>query len=707
MKKNLLLILTLFAAFIMSAPVFGQVAASETLKLGNYDNQKRDGGSWDGFNLQNAPVIFTYNHSGSQILYRPNQLEAMKGKQITSMSFKCFPENCYIDDYKSTMKLYLQEVDNLNFHYDEVGEYYEWIKYEKDNVTATLEFTGDFLTAYENDIEVTFDLSANPYTYSGKTLVATLVNDAPTCIEGSQGAVRFYWIDNINGDSWSSFVFASDDITFEENQAKNNAVKPLENEDKWINAPAVKFEYATLKPTIFSGGEGSSEKPYLISKIQDLSQMDEWTNAGKTAGVYFKLTKDLTEEPFTGIIGSKGGNFRGHFDGENHSVLLNINLPDSSYVGMFGCILGGSLRNLVVTGDVIGDMYVGGALGEAANGAIIENVVNCANISGNYSIGGVIGFIAQQTDAPICRITQCANYGNIIGIGNNYMTIGGVIGDMSGVDGNSVQRIANYGHIKSDSKYAGGLIGNARPVEKIYYGLSLGTYSANTIMGCIGRTQSSTLGKLYYDKQYQENPKANPLQAKTTTELTGDALKTLEDGKAFPEEFWMYADYMYPRLKINGFENTPTAILYASPIILESDNSLSNITNPFAVSIDNNIVWTSMDGCVEFKGGKAYPVALGEDIIVATLGDISREIKVTVTAVSSVEDAAATQNTVTAENGAIVLNLVKDADAAVFDVAGKVCVQETLPEGICNIKVANGVYIVKIGDETYKVCVQS
>lgn len=705
MKKNLLLILSLFAAFLMTVPAFGQTEGAQNLVLGNYDNQKREGGSWDGFNMQNAPVIFTYNHSGSQVLYRPAQLEAMKGKQITSMSFKCYPEGCYVDGYKSTMKLYVQEMDSQDFYYDEVGEYYEWVKFDKNDVAATLDFTGNFLTAYEDDIEITFDLSAKPFNYTGKTLVVTIVNDAPVCIGGDQGAIRFYWIDSQKEDKWGSFVFASDDITFEENQAKNNAVKPLENEDKWKNVPAVKFAYTEPKLTAFSGGEGTAANPYLISKIQDLQQMDEWTNLGKTADTYFKLTKDLTEEPFTSIIGSKGGNFRGHFDGDNHTVLMNVNLPDSSYVGMFGCVLGGSLRNLVVSGEITGDMFVGGPMGEAANGAVVENVVNCANVSGSSFVGGVIGQVVQQNDAPTCSVSRCVNYGTVTGTG--YMSIGGVIGDVSGVDGNSVLLIANYGLLKATSKYSGGLAGNVRPADRLYYGLSLGTYSSTKSQGCFGNCKSSTVGNIFFDKQYLDNPKANPLQARTTSDLVGDVLQNYEKGNVFPEADWLFAKNMYPRLKVNGFENTPTAVLYATPVMLAADNTLQNISKEFTVVTDNSVVWTSKNGNIEIAGSKATPVKVGEDILVATLGTISREIKVNVTAVAGVENAVAgAQNTVTTVAGAIVLNLAENAQVAVFDITGKVCVNADFAEGVSTIELANGVYIVKIGNKAHKVCVR-
>ena len=214
-----------------------------TITLGHFDDMDTEG-SWDGFNLQNAPVIFTYAHSGSQVMYTAEQLADMKDKQITSMTFKCFNEGCYDETYTSNMKLYIQEIDEAQFPYDEVSELYSWINFDENNAVAEMEFTTSPLDAYINstDIEIKFNLST-PYVYTGKTLVVTVINDSETCIDSSNGALRFYWIDSVKEDPWKSFVFASDKITFLENQAKDNVLKGMDNEDKWKNAPAVQIAY--------------------------------------------------------------------------------------------------------------------------------------------------------------------------------------------------------------------------------------------------------------------------------------------------------------------------------------------------------------------------------------------------------------------------------------------------------------------------------
>ena len=674
--------------------------------LGHFEDGDHNA-AWDGFNLQNAPVIMAYGHSGSQVLYQPEQLADMKGKEITSMSFKCFSEDCYKDGYTSTMKLYLQEIDNKEFVYDETSELYYWYEFDENDVASTLEFTGDFLTAYGEDMEIKFDLSKKPFVYTGKTLLVTVVNDAPECIDPSEGTIRFYWVDSQNGDPWKSFVYASDDTDFITNQNKNLALKAIENEDKWKNAPAVQFVYqdASEQPippaaSDFSGGEGSMEKPYLISNVEDLSEMNVWTNEGKTTGVYFKLTNDI-EDAFTEFIGTQA-NFKGHFDGDYHCVNLDINQPEMDYVGLFGCIEGGSLKNLQVKGNVVGRYYVGGPAGQIALGTTVENVINYSNVTANMFGGGVTGQIISMDGAPACVLSQCANYGTVI---STYAG-GGIIGDCGQQVGNVIERIANYGHVDCP-KYTGGLIGNARAYDQIYFGLNFGTAESEKVQGCIGNTKSSTYGDLYFDKQMFNRPDDNSTQAKYTSDLIGSSMKSTETGNGFSEEYWLYTENLYPRLKMNGMENSDMCVLYATPVMLTDDNTLDFIDNPFTVVTENGVKWSSKNGNITFEGNTATPVIKGEDVLTATLNGCTRKIKVYVdivdTGINDMQESAT--NTVTAHSGYVIFNLAENAMVEVMEISGNIVMMENLAAGHHSFELPAGIYIVRVNNETDKICV--
>ena len=212
------------------------------LTLGEWNGEQADDTAYDGFNTQNSPLIFTYRHSGSQTIYLPEQLKNIKDKQITSISFKCFAEAYVTTDYTSTMKLYIKEVDDEAFYYNPESEYYEWFDFNAEEPATTLDAVLDFQNATINyeDIEIKFDLSENPYTYTGKTLLLTIVNDADTYIDSNE-LVRFYMTKGKAGDAYRTSVFASDSNDFFWNVAQNHRITAVENEYQWRDAPAVQF----------------------------------------------------------------------------------------------------------------------------------------------------------------------------------------------------------------------------------------------------------------------------------------------------------------------------------------------------------------------------------------------------------------------------------------------------------------------------------
>lgn len=451
----------------------------------------------------------------------------------------------------------------------------------------------------------------------------------------------------------------------------------------------------------FSGGEGTETSPYLISNVEDLAKLDEWATAEKTGGRYFKLTNDITETPFKGMIASKGV-FEGIFDGDNHCITVETDFPETSCVGFIGFMLGATVKNLQIAGTVNGNLYVGGVVGQAANGSKIENVINYASVNGSMFVGGVIGQLITQKDCIPCVVRQTANYGTV-----TAKYCGGVIGDMGQQVGNKVEHIVNYGHINGDKK-SGGLIANARPYDSVYYGFNFGTSENNLPLGCIGNTKSSTIGDLYYDAQTFNIYKKNETQLKLTDDLIGVNMMNNEEGSGFSDKFWLYAIDMYPRPIMNGMENFTIPVLYATPVVLEKDNTLNNITRPFIVGTENGVVWSSKNGNIQFNGNKAYPVKQGDDVISVSLNGKSRDIKVKVIDCLGIDDVLASgSNTVTTSEGSIVITLSDDADVQIADVSGSNVINHSLQAGSHSYAVKSGIYVVRINNDVYKVCVNN
>jgi hypothetical protein len=89
--------------------------------------------------------------------------------------------------------------------------------------------------------------------------------------------------------------------------------------------------------------------------------------------------------------------FMGNYDGNGHQVSgLYINRPDTSAQGLFG-VLEGSVRNLTVLDfDVTGYEAVAGLAG--VNSGSVENCCSLGNVTGFYSVGGLVGFMNMEMD---------------------------------------------------------------------------------------------------------------------------------------------------------------------------------------------------------------------------------------------------------------------------------------------------------------------
>lgn len=216
-------------------------------------------------------------------------------------------------------------------------------------------------------------------------------------------------------------------------------------------------------------GEGTSASPYQIATLADLEALATAVKNGEGyEGKYFKLTADIGSEsaPFTTpigtYIGDGTGGFFGIFDGNNHTVYLNMN-DAGDYFGLFGYIgqywpegqtAYGTVKNVIVDGTVQGNSgNFAGVCG--CNDGIIENCVNNAEIKGvDVSIfGGVCAYNNEGT------VNNCINNGAVSG--TNASSFGGVCGVNSTTDA-AVTGCVNTGAVTGTSSSAfGGICGEA------------------------------------------------------------------------------------------------------------------------------------------------------------------------------------------------------------------------------------------------------
>lgn len=250
-------------------------------------------------------------------------------------------------------------------------------------------------------------------------------------------------------------------------------------------------------------GDGSADNPYLIEDVYDLETFRNIVNTSDSCESCAKLTCDIELSgewtPFNSVSGYVTTAFKGTFDGDYHKISgLYIN-SDSSNQGLFACINGGTVKNLIVEGNVTSsNSYIGGIVGKIQQGT----VVNCAfqgsvitTKSGGYA-GGIAGY-AGNTASQTAVISGCVNNADITGETRGFA--GGITGYAKYAN---ITDCYNTGKINGASRsggIAGQLQNNCTASNCYNTGIINGSETASDI--CDFLYSSSMLSNCYYNKQ--------------------------------------------------------------------------------------------------------------------------------------------------------------------------------------------------------------
>jgi hypothetical protein len=295
-------------------------------------------------------------------------------------------------------------------------------------------------------------------------------------------------------------------------------------------------------------GSGTQEDPW---RIQSLGDFDEFAADANYWAGFTRLETDVNlagRTYSTAVIapdtdnsnsGFQGTPFTGVFDGNDHKI-LNLTIDSGViYLGLFGYIDTGEVRNLgIEDGYISGDSLIGGLVGWNVAGDIsncystgfvsgqslvgglvglndggVSNSCSAGNVSGDLTIGGLMG--ANRGSVSDCYSTAdvtgdfgSRNFGGLVGknlalVSNCYSTgnvsgdmhIGGLMGDNT-EDGN-VSNCYSIGFVSGDD--VGGLVGDN------YGGVS----------NCLWDTQTSGESNMCGN----EHSDCDPNYGKTTAEM--------------------------------------------------------------------------------------------------------------------------------------------------------------------------------------------
>lgn len=185
-------------------------------------------------------------------------------------------------------------------------------------------------------------------------------------------------------------------------------------------------------------GQGVWAGNITVSTAEELMAIATNVNNGTTtySGDVITLTADIdlsgkTWVPIGNDLDSEKlfkGTFKGTFDGGGHKISnLSITTSDVYYLGVFGCVNGGTVKNLVLANSSVKSNissssytdYVGGIVGYNLAGTI-ENcwVLSGVTIEGDDYVGGIVGYSGTSGNDK-AYIKNCYNFGATVNSNDN------------------------------------------------------------------------------------------------------------------------------------------------------------------------------------------------------------------------------------------------------------------------------------------------
>lgn len=274
------------------------------------------------------------------------------------------------------------------------------------------------------------------------------------------------------------------------------------------DAKAVKKEFSTatgdlwdqwIGATMSFDGTGSKKDPYKITNLSELMGLSEAVAQGESySGKHFELQTDLDLQDLNlnngdwnpigwfknkaDLSGKPKTAFEGIFDGAGNTISgLKFTKMDHrySYLGLFGYLKNGEIKNLTIEADEIsGNDNVSLLVGCIEGNSKIYNVTVNGVVYGTGDTGSIAGEVTGGTKQAV--IENCTADNVVLNSEGIQAFIGGIVGNaqktdivdckVSTLDGDS-NRIQGKG-------YVGGIAGRQNKVN-IYNSYVTGTIGGN------------------------------------------------------------------------------------------------------------------------------------------------------------------------------------------------------------------------------------
>jgi hypothetical protein len=283
----------------------------------------------------------------------------------------------------------------------------------------------------------------------------------------------------------------------------------------------VNGDYPTLKFVILDhNNDGDNSTCQQLQNMNNnLSGNYKLENDVYCNGINFTPIGNCGED---GYPGTDDNSFKGTFDGNGYTIYnLNINLPNTGCVGLFGSSEG-QISNVKLVNTSVYGWYQTGALVGYNKGVVDSSYSGGVVKSGGYEVGGLVG----QNEGTI---NNSYSYVNIPITGGNEGVRGGLVGANRG---GTINNSYSTGIIFSENSYmVGGFVGgNFGTINSSYFDLD----TSNKNIAC---------GLSYSDGEGCTLSSGGSL-GKTRSEM-----KTVSTFSDWDTSIWNLVDGAYPTLK--------------------------------------------------------------------------------------------------------------------------------------------------------------
>jgi len=246
-------------------------------------------------------------------------------------------------------------------------------------------------------------------------------------------------------------------------------VNVFRSDDAAVPAELIKNYYTdetkseSSKVKLMLDGSGTAEAPYVISTKEELATFASLVNGGNTfSGKVIKLTADIDLENAEWTpIGTSSAHFGGTFYGDDKTI-SNLKVSSGSYIGLFGKLSGGSIKNIKINNvSINGTEYLGAVVGMGYTGSIDNcHVSGSISITGNYMVGGINGHgYATINGCSVIATGSGLIQGTHDGGSKEGDNVGGIVGhcgETNTLTNNTVKNVTVAG-----TRKVGGIVGIA------------------------------------------------------------------------------------------------------------------------------------------------------------------------------------------------------------------------------------------------------